>query len=294
MKLSQLNALYVTLSLCIFAGLAGTALERLQTLSPKISEKDLQAREALYLPSGKGLKLISFGFTNVLSDVLWFNTINYFGKHHRSDQNYRWLAHICNLVVDLNPRARHVYDFCGTMLAWEANLPEESVKLLTKAILHTPNDWNLYYQRGFVNLFFLKNSEQAQSDFLQAAALPDAHALVKRLAAKKLAESDNAQAAVEFLTDMLQREKDPAGRAALGSRLREAHFELDFQTLEQARSIYRGKAGKDPKSLQDLVSAGILRSDFKDPFGGVYEIDPETQEIVSSSKHKRISADRRK
>lgn len=288
MKLAQ--AILTFTLLAALTAITSLALQQLMIRTPKISAAQMQEREALYLPSGKGLQAISFGYTNVLSDILWFNTINYFGKHHRSDQNYHWLAHMCNLVSDLNPRALHVYDFCGTMLAWEANNAQASIDLFSKAIKHHPSEWKLYYQRGFAYMFFMKDAERSQADFIKASTLPDAHPLVKRLAAKRLAASESADAAIEFLTDMLQHEKDDAGRSALESRLREAYYERDFQTLEKARDIFKEQTGRFPATLQELADKGVLRSEFKDPFGGTYMIDAVTGEVTSTSKHKRITS----
>lgn len=219
------NALLQVGWFLIFMTLCARALSNIEDYAFETASDASQVREMQYLPSGKGLRLLSFGYSNTLSHVLWFNTISYFGKHHRSDQNYRWLAHMCNLVTDLNPRARHVFEFCSTMLAWEAKLPEESIQQLSKAIRHSPDDWYLYYQRGFVYMFFMQDSERAQTDFVKSASLPSAHWLVKRLAAKKLAASDNVQAAIDILSDMLRREQDPVARTAIESRLQELRSE---------------------------------------------------------------------
>src|SRR5204863_759985 len=63
--------------------------------------------EILYVPNGTGLRFMSFGYTNILANLLWFNTINYFGKHYRADRNYKWLGHMCGLVTELDPHAIH-------------------------------------------------------------------------------------------------------------------------------------------------------------------------------------------
>ncbi|MBN8550038.1 MAG: hypothetical protein J0M12_12040 [Deltaproteobacteria bacterium] len=278
------------LSLAVLIPLASISLRELGARAPQILVDESQGREALYLPSGKGLQALSFGYRNVLSNILWFNTINYFGKHHRGDQKYVWLAHMCGLVTDLNPRAAHVYDFCGNMLSWEAGKPQEAVNILTKAIAQFPTEWMLYYQRGFTYLFFLKEPDKAQADFITASGLPEAHVLVKRLAAKRLAASESAQAAIDFLTDMLQGQKDPTERAALESRLQDAYYERGFQMLERARDLFKEQTGTSPSSLSELSEKGLVRPDFKDPFGGHYVLDPQTGEISSTSGHKRISS----
>lgn len=61
--------------------------------------------ELLYFPKGDKLSLVSLGFDNAVSNVLWFNTVSYFGKHYREDQRYHWLSHMCNVITDLDPSA---------------------------------------------------------------------------------------------------------------------------------------------------------------------------------------------
>ena len=181
----------------------------------------LEEREALMLPRGELLHLFSFGYRLVAADILWFNTINYFGKHFRTDKNYRWLFHMCDLVTTLNPRARHVYTFGATMLSWEGSAAAEATRLLTKAIEHFPKDWELYYLRGFTEMYFLQNTSRAHEDFVVAAKLPGAHVVVQRLAAKKLSELSGPAEAARFLEDLIQGTEDPVARAALSARLRE-------------------------------------------------------------------------
>ncbi len=179
-----------------------------------------QTDEVLYLPNGDALTFISFGYRNALARILWFNTINYFGKHYTSDKNYRWLFHMCNLVTTLDPHATHVYEFGAVMLAWEVNAPEASIKLLTKAIENFPDNWKYYYLRGFTNMFFLEKHAEAQADFAQGALLPGAHSIMGRLAARVASKSQNREDAIRLLRDLLENTKDPQAHAVIQERLR--------------------------------------------------------------------------
>ena len=180
-----------------------------------------QTEEVLYLPNGRALQFISFGYRNALAQLLWFNTISYFGKHYRQDQNYRWLAHMCRLVNDLNPLAEHVYLFCSAMLSWEAGAPQAAVTLLSRGIEMQPANWYLYYLRGFTYMLFLKDAARAKEDLVAASKLPGAEPFVARIAAKKIAELDTPQTAVEFLQQMLLGAGDPAARQALDGKLQD-------------------------------------------------------------------------
>jgi hypothetical protein len=95
-------------------------------------------QQPIYLPKAEYLRPMSLGFANVMADVLWFRTISYFGGHYRSDRVYPWLAHMCDLVTDLDPRAEHVYRFAGVILPWEAGETDQGIRLLEKGIRHFP------------------------------------------------------------------------------------------------------------------------------------------------------------
>ncbi|MCB0321253.1 MAG: hypothetical protein KDD60_10025 [Bdellovibrionales bacterium] len=194
-----------------------------------------EEQEVLYLPNGDALHILSFGYRNILSDILWFKTVSYFGKHYKSDQNYEWFNHMCHLVTDLNPQATHVYEFCGTMLSWELNKPERAIDVLTKAIETHPKSWKFLYLRGFTYMYFLEDGDSAKQDLVAAARLPGAPAFVTTLAAQKMTLSD-PHSAVAFLTEALQNTTDPAQAAVLRSKLRV----LETQIFQQQQK--RGNA----------------------------------------------------
>ena len=177
--------------------------------------------EMIYLPSGRGLDLLSFGYQNALAHSLWFNAINYFGKHYRGDQKYEWLDHYCNLVTDLAPRSKDYYHFCGTILSWEANNIEASISILSKAINAFPDDWIFYYLRGFTKAFFSGDNEGAKADFIDSAQRPGANPIVIRLASKKIASTQGHEDAVEFLKNAIELAQDPSTKSILENRLEE-------------------------------------------------------------------------
>jgi len=160
---------------------AGSAANQLAALHAQ-NALGRSAHEELYLPSGKGLSLFATGFKNVMADLLWFRTINYFGREFASTRDYRYLEHYINLVVDMNPRKDFVYQFGSMMFAWELNNPRASIDLLTKGITALPQSWLLQYYRGFMYFYFLNEQEKALADFRAAATKPNAHPMIAKLA----------------------------------------------------------------------------------------------------------------
>ena len=115
-----------------------------------------QLEEPLYLPDARYIRLITLGFDNFVSDILWFQTVNYFGKQYLGGKDYRWLDSMCTLVTTLNANAMHVYDFCGTLLAWMAKDATASNRILTRGIESHPNHWRFRYLRGFNKWYFFE------------------------------------------------------------------------------------------------------------------------------------------
>lgn len=179
------------------------------------------SREALYLPSGEGLQVLSLGYRSALAHYVWFTTLNYFGKHYESDGDYKWLFHRCDLVTRLNPYLQHVYKFCSLMLAWEQKVPELSIKILSRAVGHFPSDWEFFYHRGFIYFFFLKDHELGRKDLIEAARLPGVPPGIASLATKKAIQEANREMAVDILQEMLSSANDPLVRDVIANRLRQ-------------------------------------------------------------------------
>lgn len=312
--------LILALSLTVFSEGRLLEMDRIQD-----GYRNSEGEEVLYLPKNEGIKAISFGYRNVLSNMLWFKTISYFGKHYADDQQYKWLMHMCLLVTDLDPEKKYVYNFCSMMLSWEAGKPEDALEILNKATGVFNDEYYFYYIRGMVYLYFLDNREAAVSDFTESASKRDAPAFIKRIAGKGILSIASPEAAAEFLQKAISNSADKIEREALMKRYRQILFEIGIGILTYAADIYRGKTGGDLNSIEDLDRDILLQaarkrymerngsrgrgySDFLypqmlyedghygkpeerylDPYGGHYYYNAETGEFMSTSKHKRLN-----
>jgi hypothetical protein len=226
------------LSLIIAAGcLLGSSqtIEKIRLSRPMSSDDGSQLRELRFLPNSSSVRLVSLGYHQLLADILWFSTINYFGKHQATDGNLPWLYALCDTITTLDPRALHVYEFGATMLSWEVGQPAMARQLLTKAIDHNGNEWRLYYLRGFTTYFFLKNPQGAKDDLKKAASFPGVHPTIIRLAAKSLAEFEGPDFAQSLLLSALRTERDPQVRKVLTMRLRELQEAAQKKSVEVSR-----------------------------------------------------------
>ena len=280
--MKSLVLLIISVLIC---GFSFTQIDHSYTIDKEVLESKI---ESLYLPKKEAVEIISLGYKNFVSHIIWFNTISYFGKHYKTDARYTWLSHMCELVTSLNPKAVHVYNFCSTMLSWEGKSPEKSISLLSKGIEANPDKWEFYYLRGFNHMYFLKDNLSAQKDFQKGATLPDAPIFLTRLATKKMALLDKPEEAISFLSNMIRNSKDPNQKAALQFRLEQVVDDLNINNLEKAVKIYRQKTGSFPKTLDILIKKGIMQNIPPDPWGNKYYIDSSTGSVTSDTNHSRL------
>jgi tetratricopeptide (TPR) repeat protein len=243
-------------------------------------------QEPVYLPKAQYLKLMALGYNNVLADVLWFRTIDYFGKHYRGDRTYPWLAHMCDLVTDLDPRAEHVYRFAATILPWEADQADAGIRLLEKGIRTFPDSWLLHYWLGFSYYFFKDDFESATKYLRIAAQLPDAHPGVARLAARLASQHYGPETTMRFLSEIRNNVYSDEMRQVISENMREAKLASHLEQLDKAIDAYRTRHGSPPSTLLALVDGGLISHVPADPFGGTYEIAADTGKARSSTGRK--------
>lgn len=241
----------------------------------------------LYLPDAPYIKLVTLGFDNFASDLLWFRTVNYFGKQYRSKKDYRWLTHMCELVTALDPKKRDQYIFCANMIAWEVKDFEKSIELLTQALNYYPNDWYLLYLRGFNYWYFVNNREKAQEDLVRASK-HGAPPFVASIASRLLVEEKAAAVAIDFLESLIRQTADETARNALIEKLHAAYLRRDLDMLNRAVKLYTQKHGSPPRNLSDLVRGRILKKLPVEPFGGRYVFDIESGQVGSTSGKKPL------
>ena len=236
----------------------------------------------IYVPPSSFLKAISLGYQHTFADVLWFRTINYFGRHHRGDRTYPWLAYMCDVVTDLDPSAEDVYAFGGIILPWEADRIDEGIALLEKGSRSLPFSWRLRYLLGF-SYYFFRNDLSAASRNLEAAArLPDAPEFLTRMTATILAAHEGADNAIEFLTQVARESPDPEMRATMRQRIRELSLTQAFDAVDAAIKRFHDRFRRLPNTLSELVSAGVIEAIPPDPCGGVLILDRHTGAVRSS------------
>lgn len=267
------------LALAMLVSVVAASSARLREMAPPRAG----AGAIVYLPDARLLRPLVLGWENVLADILWFRTIDYFGGQYESDRTYPWLARMCDLVTDLDPRAEHVYRFAGLILPWEANDVDGGLRLLEKGVRNLPESWLLHYYLGMTQYFFREDLDTAARHLGIAAKLPGSPPLVGRLAAVMHARRSDPATTVQFLRELHEHTDSAQMRDVLARAIEDAEFRLRAGTLERALGTYRERFGAPAASLDALVERGLVRALPPDPYGGQWELDAATGRVRSST-----------
>ena len=247
-------------------------------------QQSLSIEEVPYcLPNKSGLKYLSLGFNTLMSKIIWFNTLNYFGERFQDRKDFPWLSTMCELVTTLDPQARHYFEFCATALSWMAKDPQSSIKILDRAIESENTYWKYYYLRGFNYWYFFKKYDLAKQDLVKASKLENAPAFISSLASRLLNQEEGPNIAREFLEQVLNNTQDEKIRLALSIRLKESILSEGLFTIKKASEQYFKDFGKIPVSVEELLIKNYIKNLPNEPYGERYLVNQESGAVYTSS-----------
>lgn len=190
-----------------------------QTQRTLITYRSARGESLLYLPSGKFLKPLALGYDQLLADLLWMKTISYFGGHFMSDKQYPWLAHMLNLIIDLDPRFTFPYYFGGIVLSLEASQIEEANRILERGIEVYPDRWQYPFYIGFNFYYHKKDVERGLPYLEKAASLPGSPDFLKRLVGRLYEKSGKQEEALHFYEEVYRNTDDEMIRQKIKEKI---------------------------------------------------------------------------
>lgn len=255
-----------------------------------LAERSAQARlgaeggraDVLYLWSGPQVRRLADGFHDVLADIYWLRTVQYFGSQRAfaAKSNYALLRPLIDITTSLDPRMEIAYRYGATFLAESypagAGEPKAAIEVLEKGVHNNPLSWRLRQELALFHHFFLGNGQEASRILLEAARLPGAPHILETLAADVLSRrGDRATSRT-----LWQRIYDEAEAGAMKGNA-EIHLQqidaLDaVDVLRAAAEAFRARSGRWPSSLEELRRVGLLQGRLVDPVGVPFDYNPET------------------
>ncbi|MEK7705274.1 MAG: hypothetical protein AAB426_09970 [Myxococcota bacterium] len=240
------------------------------------------------LPSVEALQLLSLSYASLVADYYWLKAISQFGTTEMHTAGYPNLVGLMERVLALDPYFATAYDFAGTALTVKGLDPRASVTLLEQGLRYRPDSWRIAFYLGFNAFFFLGDNNLAASAMARAARVPGSPPMVAMLATRLAAEAGKPEVGLALTEALLETITEPTLRTVYEERRDLLRLEVELAVLHTAAERYQTIVGRSPRTLEDLVRPGILRTlPTHDPVGGRYFLDVRS-EVRTTSESKRL------
>jgi hypothetical protein len=254
-------------------------------------ERDgLGARDGIvYLWSGEQVRRFTPGLEALMADVYWLRTVQYVGgqRAFAGGRTYERLAPLIDITVSLDPRMEIAYRYGAIFLSEPsphgAGRPRDGIALLERGIEVMPGNWRLRQDLGFYHFLFLRDAQKASEILLEASQLPGAPVWLRTLAADTLVRGGERRAARHIWQAIYSQ-----AQGAIKDNAQTQLWVLD--ALDEADRLtalvrrFEATTHRRPRSLDELVGAGLLPRRPADAFGVPFEYDAATGEVAVSRR----------
>ena len=259
-----------------------------------------QEQDEVLVRSPKLMKLLTLEYGTLAADIYWTRAVQYYGgKRLGQDTNLESLWPLLDVSTALDPNLIPAYRFGATFLSQPeprgAGRPDLAIQLLRRGIDANPEYWRFYQDLGNVYYLNLKDYPRAGEAYLEGSRKPGAAPWMKVMAARFLEKGESRETAVMLWSELFQSSTDTAIKQNARINLELLRTDEDIDHLNEAAKQYAAKTGRSPKSMRELVQAGLIAGEPVDPRGVPYVIarDGKAQISDKSPLHKEESIYRR-
>lgn len=164
---------------CVVA-IALLQLPQLQQLKTKSETAPVEQLRREAAAEGARLALLrqmpSFGYDNLIADIVFLNFLQYFGDSPARDQtDYQLSPDYFEIILDRDPYFIPAYHFVSTSTSMYAGMPERAVAIAQTGLKSLkpnvpPNSFFAWRLLAIDQLLFLGDAQAARQSFLTAAA----------------------------------------------------------------------------------------------------------------------------
>jgi hypothetical protein len=246
--------------------------------------------ESLYLWSARHVKRMAAGFENLMADVYWLRTVQYFGGHRlfASGKRFELLFPLIDVTTTLDPRLEIAYRYGAIFLCEPppigAGRIAEGLAILERGAERLPLSWRLRQDAGYFRYLFLHDYEGAARILDDAARIPGAPFWLKTMAADVVAKGGDRATARAMWRMMGEQAEEGILKAHARDRLRvlDALDLADHWTAKAAE--FQRRMGRWPGSLAELRASGSSGAPIVDPSGVPFGYDPKTGKVTVSTR----------
>lgn len=166
-----------------------------------------------------GLRLISFGYPRMFSNLLWLRFLQATPTEKVPPGEVSWIYFDLDAITTIDPDFYPAYESGGIFLSVVTEDKWGAERLLQKGVKAFPGQWRLQAYLAYHYQFELNEGEKAADLYLSASHLPGAPPLIGLLAARHLAKTQSIENGIEFLENLLRSTTDVTARKNIESRI---------------------------------------------------------------------------
>lgn len=235
--------------------------------------------------TGRVVKALSGGFSDLLADLYWMRAIQYYGTQKIAGTGFANLAPLLETAAELDHRFSIVYRYGAVFLSEQspigAGQPEMGVALLAKGADRNPADWRLRQEQGLFTFFYLNDSVRGAEILQQAARIPGAPDWMAALAAQILSKGGELEAALNMWLVIREQSEPGILRDNAGEQIKIVRSRILARDIMKEIKAYRERTGQTMATLADFRKAGFIRT-TRDLDGVEFEYNPETGAVAIS------------
>jgi len=250
--------------------IAGGAMLRAEDLRKEMTP----GHHLLYLPSGRFLKTVTFGYEGLAADLIYIWSIQFYSNYQIEDR-YDYLDQIYRRVIaELDPTFVDPYLVGSMIMSVEASRDDLALKLLKEGVKRNPGVWILPFQAGYLCYYRMKDYACAKEFFRQALESPEAPAPVRRFYAEMYNKMGDHRSSLRHWAEIHDTADSDYVRQVSWMHVHDLKIEVDLEDLDNLVRRYREQTGQSPRRLEELVRAGFLSAIPVDPERKPYFLDP--------------------
>jgi tetratricopeptide (TPR) repeat protein len=273
------NLAATAIGIAAIAGLQ-TSYDNSSAAFKKAERKATLSLSEPLIPSIAALKALSLGDPQVVADMLWLQTIQYFGVGS-AYSNYPALGPMLDSITQLDPKFEYPYELGTIVLPFMENTPK-AIVLGERAQTSLRPD-----QLGFIDFYHasnyllnVKDYEKAAFYYKKSASEPNHPGAAARLAGIAYSKLNHSLSDRQIAIDYWQTVEDNAKSddEATQARSWKEHMQIVFG-LEQISEIFKTKEGRYPLSVQELVDKKYIQTVPVSPVHRKLILSPSTGKV---------------
>lgn len=241
-----------------------------------------------YIPTGKFLKYATFGYSNIVADLIYMWSIQYFSDQ-RIPNRFEFLDHVYSIIAELDPHYVDSYIIGAIFAFYDAKDLNTCYKILDRGLEKNPDQWVFPFAAGHYAQN-VNDIHKAQMYFKKAMDIDGAPIYTRHLYADSFFEQNDFRSALKIWAEVYKTAEAAGDKRILkiaSNHLYKNTAALHLQAISLALRNYQAKFGRYPDKLEQLVAAGLLREIPQDLDGEDYKYDPKTGEVSSKLWWKR-------